>query len=533
MGPKDRLMRGDLPYRIRLGMAGSREPATPEAARALVQGELPRAIAQLFDADSRAALSRVRHTPIAYTLVTSLEGPGDRALARAVRELPAGRVEVVTPGPRSAWLHSLPEGVRAEAEALLAGDRLPAELAPGAGAEALPNWIVDRADVVLEPGGRGLNRLGTLARGHARPVIRLPGDEGGTLELEHGLGLNADPITRLDRFNAAGLPAATVERLVEDGYRRMFDTPEGGAVPEPLRELVRSGLLPAWARATLLADRHKRLYQWAGQLVWTLFPIAVAAVALGSLVPATAPVAFPAQAVLLLLMLGVVWLADRSRSLDRWVECRLLGERLSSAAYLAACGMEAAPAEVPPYQGRRVRGEWMAKAFAEVWDRLPPLPGFPAEGNTTLEGFVRTAWIAQQRRFHAQRAATTARTSRLLERTGQVVFALAVVAALAHTAFAYHLLHSDPAEHLLVFIGLVLPGLGAALGGYRAHREYSRIAKRSGAMAAALGEVERQVADSAARGELPAAIREVERLMVSEVRDWLALMRAATVEAVG
>jgi hypothetical protein len=79
----------------------------------------------------------------------------------------------------------------------------------------------------------------------------------------------------------------------------------------------------------------------------------------------------------------------------------------------------------------------------------------------------------------------------------------------------------------------VLPGIGAAIGGFRAHREYSRLAKRSARMVPALvalaGELDRVT--NARR--LEHVLGRIEELTLLETQDWLAVMRLVRLEATG
>jgi hypothetical protein len=79
----------------------------------------------------------------------------------------------------------------------------------------------------------------------------------------------------------------------------------------------------------------------------------------------------------------------------------------------------------------------------------------------------------------------------------------------------------------------VLPGAGAALDGYRAHREYSRLAKRSAGMALELRELAARLDEVRDPEALGNVLREVEQLMLAEVQDWLMLMRFVPVEPPG
>ena len=148
--------------------------------------------------------------------------------------------------------------------------------------------------------------------------------------------------------------------------------------------------------------------------------------------------------------------------------------------------------------------------------------------------FVRARWIGAQIEFHAAKAARAGRLSRLLEKSGRAAFLAAIGAsawhlvsfALGHRGFLYAL------EKPAVFLALVLPALGAAIGGVRAHREYSRLEKRSQSMDAALRELDRRFAAAADYGDLETLLRDTEQLMLQETQDWLMLMKFAKVEAV-
>jgi hypothetical protein len=84
----------------------------------------------------------------------------------------------------------------------------------------------------------------------------------------------------------------------------------------------------------------------------------------------------------------------------------------------------------------------------------------------------------------------------------------------------------------LTFFALVLPAVGAALGGVRAHREYSRLATRSEDMVASLESLSMSFERVRTRGQLEAVVRETEALMLLEVQDWLSLTSLSALEYV-
>ncbi|HEX9700907.1 MAG TPA: hypothetical protein VGD06_15735, partial [Acidobacteriota bacterium] len=202
----------------------------------------------------------------------------------------------------------------------------------------------------------------------------------------------------------------------------------------------------------------------------------------------------------------------------------------------------------------------------------PRLEGCDGGSCAPMLAFVRKRWLEDQIGFHERKAATAHRRSRRLENGGRALFVLAVLVAIAHLVIP--LLHhaesgapgeegavsigdvfgesvpggdapgesvpggdvsgeGAPGEGLLVFLAIVLPGAGAALGGYRAHREYSRLAKRSAGMALELRELAARLDEVRDPESLGNVLREAEQLMLIEVQDWLMLMRFVPVEPPG
>jgi len=248
-----------------------------------------------------------------------------------------------------------------------------------------------------------------------------------------------------------------------------------------------------------------------------------------------AAAAFATELVLLLVIVWVVVAAHRSRSHEKWIECRFLTERMRSAALLAACGVEASAIEAPPYAGKeQTRNDWVLMAFNEVWNRLPPLPRLTADRCDVARRYVRWHCIRDQVRYHQRAAERAGRISRALEHGGATAFALAILGAVLHLSptFAGHG-EESVAEAALTFGAIVLPAVGAALGGFRAHREYSRLSKRSRSMAQGLRRLKRRFVGVSDPDQLAPLLRETERVMLSETQDWLALMEFVPVEPPG
>jgi len=532
----------DLPYRVRVAVAGGRLAADREAVRAAVRGALPSSIEGLFDEESRTLIRTARRTPLAFAVVTSLAGEGERLLARELLRLPGAALEAVLPGGEEEFLAGLaaPEE-RAEAAALLARSRAPVvdgKTGPGAG-ERVARRVVDRCDLLVQLAGdwvtgEGETPLLAQARARQRPVIRiLP--EGPAVERSHGL--NARAIGRLDRFNAFNLSRKGHIRYVENLCKDLFGSEEGRRIAPAARRRIREKLLPHYVRASALAKRNQGWYRRAGQAVWCLFPLVLAAAALGALLPAVAPAAYAVEVTLLLLIFLVVHRADRLRSHEWWIECRFLTERIRSAIFLAVGGVEPASLRAPPYQGgEEHRDAWMVKAFNEIWERMPRSGGWSDTDCANVKAYLQSHWLEDQIRFHEGKAERSGRLSRNLERAGWLAFLMAIGVAAAHLVILW--LHRGEEGHgfpglTAAFLSILLPGVGAAFGGFRVHREYSRLARRSGNMAAELRELKEGMEAADDPESLEKIVREIENLTLGETQDWLTLMRFVPVEPPG
>ena len=307
---------------------------------------------------------------------------------------------------------------------------------------------------------------------------------------------------------------------LEKRYLDLFGTGRpGNRLAEETKAFVRREILPTYVRASLKAKRNESLYRRAGTLVYCLVPMAVAAVAVAVLFPAVAAAAYFVEFLILATILLVVLWADRRRSHHNWLEARFQVERLRTAVFFAACGVKN---KAGPIAG-------LEKIWAHTHAREP----FARAGRKDLKSFVVTSWIEELMRYHSSRAERCARLSRRLERVGMVVFLVAMVAAAIHSAplFTGSPAHGTWTDIGLTMAAIVLPAVGAAMGGLRSHREYSRHARTSRGMFAALTGLAERFAAAESSGELTALLHEADNLMMSENQGWHELMRDARLKA--
>ena len=143
--------------------------------------------------------------------------------------------------------------------------------------------------------------------------------------------------------------------------------------------------------------------------------------------------------------------------------------------------------------------------------------------------------VAGQTRFHEINERRSERIEHTLHRTAFTFLVLTIVAILLHLAPFLHLpglhfLHEPSVSRWLTLTAAGLPAFGSALAGINNQGEFSRVAKRSRAMAHRMAHLEGELATLEARAAAqPGSVRlehvnplalHVVQLMVDENLEW-------------
>jgi hypothetical protein len=559
MEPDDLYCLETVPYRIRIGVTGHRRLDNPEAVAEKVREFLRVGYLQFFDARTQRFIASTPRTPIAFSVITPLAEGADRLVAREVLGSTPGGVgsiiEVVLPLVKDDYLEDFETAAsRAEFESLLSMDRNPEALRSVRLVDELPGpdraelraqarnrayfaagrYVVNRCDILLalwdgeaSRGVGGTADIVAYARKRQRPVYVVSTRAPHTCEVFKGTGLHGKSLLLTEAFNTATERADAHRQRCEREIRALFDNPEGHAISPAVRKTVSRWLIPTFVKADRLALRNQAAYLAVGTLVYALSTVAVGVVALGALFHEWSAIAFSVEFALLAVILAMVYRANWLEVHKRWIECRFLAERIRSAIFFTVSGVAMPPARVPPYMGGAHHpNHWMIKVFAEVARRLPPAAELAIDPVTVYKPFVRVRWIEDQVHFHATKVASSGRMNLLLEQACAVVFMLALAAAGSHLVF---LVGSPPRpiETLVTFLAIVLPAIGAGLGGLRSHREYSRIQKRSSNMQLVLDDILDQLDHTESKEDFSRLLIEIGELMLRETQDWLMLMKFA------
>lgn len=430
----------------------------------------------------------------------------------------------------------------------------------------------------------------TLARRYGRPVVHirtegrpeirvLPAlvEDEPSLSAVTGERVSADPDAQPEQRVSRADPLVNLRRALRglETYSQISIEPGrfATACDEARKDLmgrittpgtatvwapIASWLIPHYAKADRLARNARIRVNW---LLGVTYVFPLAAIATVAAQSQFAPAAFGLLWIEVGLLVGVFlavasdriahyrpeWAEKRIwRSLfpgpaqQQWVSRRALAEQLRSAYYLAAVepppvrggGRDfdeaAEPLEIDasPIQGFHESAEgWLPRMYAEIWQQRPSVVHQDLQG---IRQVLAGQWIRGQEIYHRNAAHRNRRDDRIagLFVTGMFL-ATAAVAALHAVGVGAG---SKPAERSLTLIAIVLPALAAAAAALTRHFEFRRHWEASEAMMRRL----RHAGDVVARApSLPALRREAEaaeRLMMTENRDWFAVMRLHEVE---
>lgn len=296
-------------------------------------------------------------------------------------------------------------------------------------------------------------------------------------------------------------------------------------------------LLPHYLRASTLARRTQRQYYTASASIYGFAAAAVLLVVAGSLFEQIGAFFFATEAAAMLVILYLVRLARRKDYHRKWIEFRLLAERLRVACYLQTCGMAPAPlSHINQDWDALHQNQWVVQAYNSLLTALPAPVESAHQDFTAARSFLDSQWLDAQMRFHHRKAERCEHKDRMTERAVDAAFYLAFAAACGHIAMAFMEHHLGEAalglSRLLTLAALALPAVGAALSVFRKHREYERMAVRSREMEQQLRGIRRTLERAVGPVEFERIIRAADELMLAESQDWRKLVSLLTVQKV-
>jgi hypothetical protein len=225
---------------------------------------------------------------------------------------------------------------------------------------------------------------------------------------------------------------------------------------------------------------------------------------------------------LIVTIVANTWVGNEGRWHERWMDYRLLAERLRLQRTLAPLGRITPDTRRPAHMSfGDLRGTWVGWYFRTLVRELGMIPGrydrAYVEGARAVVTNLLAAKTTGQIGWHGGNKDRCQTVDHRLHRMGTGLFIATGMAC------AVHLIAHWP---WLTFMAATCPVLGAAMGAIAMHLQLDRIGKHSTAMAERLGHLcaylERQPPKS------PAVARpceEIAECMTTEVLDWRSLFR--------
>jgi hypothetical protein len=435
-----------------------------------------------------------------YRVLSSLAEGADRLVAGAVLDwqgvapdalVARSELFVALPMPEASYLLTFDRASReASVREFTALRQRAAEVVQVADApdrheayERAGRFVGDRCDVLVavwdgKPahGRGGTAEIVAYARARGRAVVRIDSRTGRIRWPPRGEDFVSQlAFARTYRRETAHRPALEAE--AQKRSERLRDQAREAGLELAELPALQGALLPALAKAALLARHYQSLYFRSGTAAYCLAALAVALAALGALIMPGAHWLFLVEAAVIVATVVLAW-PPRFHSLQRkWIDYRFLAERLRAGqfGYLAVLAPELAaeptPADLPVV--------WTTMVLDEVWQSLPPreaatLP--EANGHLgALTRFLFRAWIDHQARYYRDAGERNHRRHEWLEGWLRVNLALTLIVAIAHFALGGQAPEEAARTALdawLTVCAVTFPAIAGALAGISAFRHF-------------------------------------------------------------
>jgi len=306
-------------------------------------------------------------------------------------------------------------------------------------------------------------------------------------------------------------------------------------LPESTIDWIDDNVLPHYAWANQLSRYYASLYR--SSFAWLYFLGAIAV--LLALIGASAEASFRVDLVLIgseiVVITGIVWLTwhgRRRRWQQRWIEYRILAERLRLVRFSSLLGGAWQRASIPVHLASygNPAGTWI-EWHARSVERFLGLPNAVVDSRYLLacRDLLLGTLIEGQKGYHKSTIKRLRSVDRRLHILGEVLFFTTLIVCILH--FAQKVLTGEATgmgalERWLIFCAACLPALAGAMAAIRNQGELHRVVQRSEAMADRLELLGEAVASlltapgTLASQGLQRAVEETTRLMYNEVLDW-------------
>lgn len=215
---------------------------------------------------------------------------------------------------------------------------------------------------------------------------------------------------------------------------------------------------------------------------------------------------------------------------ERWIQYRILAERLRTARFLDLLGGGRQHFTIPGHLGTygNPANSWVYWHYRAV-ARAAGLPNSRFDGAclAAIQATCRDILIQGQIDYHAENARDLSTIDHRLHWLAIGLFVTTFVVSVVNLGLL-SAMETVPAQAgiLLVTLNALLPAFGAAIAAIRSQGEFHRIAQRSLAMREELDELKLGLSQIAPRGdelksqEMRRIVEQAARLMINETLDW-------------
>ena len=409
--------------------------------------------------------------------------------------------------------------------------------------ERAGRYVVDRCDALIavwdgeKSGGRGgTAEIVAYAQERGVPIAWV--HTAANLPVSYALENKRAEVVKeaadkLCKYNASAIDNAEFDKQTRELRQELMPDIAKEIPVDPLglsREAMADWIFPYFIRADILALRFQRRFRRLSVAIFILAAAAVGVVAMQANFWPELHLLAIIEVFCLIGLLAILGMNRRWRLHDQWISSRFLAERLRSSYFLALAGTGDRRGRSPRHAYLSDSSEaWIERALTEVTARRPELEAEPPV--KVLRDYLNRYWIGSQISYQERASRKQRRLDDRLIRATELLFALTLVAAVAHILAGHN---ESPGfwEEFLVVFSITVPAVGAAFHGFGTQRQFRRHSLSYRRMAGVLVQVQADMTDATTLEKVREVARETEQVMREENSDWFGVMRFHDMELI-
>ena len=339
----------------------------------------------------------------------------------------------------------------------------------------------------------------------------------------------SDELTGLDKFNRKGFCPARWRQAEEQIGKDL-----GSNEYRNYRRLsgIFERITPPLIRADQAAIKASRWFLAFSYLVFSCTAAATIIAALQAVVFTRILQLIIFEIVFLVAGLGIIIWERAWKNHERWTAYRFLAERLRSACFLLAAGVDPETEfNVGGTGGGLGQSMWIRRAFAEVLAQQNVERPEQEEPLETLNWLIRVHWVSGQIEYFKKRSAKLMRRHKTVLALLFAVLFVTLAAAIVHLVgiWPFHSTQTDA----LVMCAIGLPAVASFLANMRSMREFRRHSVRYALMANVLRWYLDQFVQESTIDHLRQLAENIDHVLTEESRGWLGAVSERGLEAPG